>query len=668
MSKYIVAVPFYKNERFIDDIVGWHKSAESVRDRALIADFLVINDCPDSEGTEYLKTRCSNAGFTYIENNQNIGYLNTVNSAYKQAKLLNLSLVLLNSDIIPFSGFLYEIDQCFVADSMLGVVSARSNNATICNLYDKPHYFDGSDSLLKYQKDRNVFVKYSPQISYVPVATGFCFAIRDSVIRAFSGFDEVYTVGYEEENDYCLRISERGFRIGIANRAFVVHLEGKSFGLTGYREEVRNKNAQIVRSRYSYYDELLENYSHSLSFKLEKRIGLASDNPIRHFVDARVLSPYHNGSNKLILEFVSALSALGHTADVCAHSVALEFHGLKASEKIRYVDAPSGIYEYGFMLGQPMTESALWLVPTHSLVSICLFFDTIAHDCPQLRVENLMLDSIWSILPFVYTDISFISRHSLEQFKLKFGEGLSKLHAHLLPIDGAQFSLADSKCLTKTALVFGNKFLHKGVDLLLDELPTDNGYTYYVLGPMCPTLRQDIKFLSPGETSEFDLDQLMKLVDFVLMPSFAEGFGFPLIEALSYGKPIYCRNIDCYSEIKAVVPQEFQPLIKIVTDFSSVPNSPSIVNNVIRSSGVEDYEGYVIKIISDISEISSDSFFNRFKGRYLFIRDMPAAKFGIRGVVKSIYSTMLRSPFAPYFRRLKSMLFTSPRFVKLISG
>lgn len=671
MNKYLVAVPFYKNEHFLDKIVEWYKSDGSLRDRALIEYFLVINDCPSSDGTEYLKRGCIEAGFTYIENPENLGYLRTANSAYERAKSLGLSLVLLNSDIVPFHGFLDEIDQCFVADSMLGVVSARSNNASICNLYDEPHYFDGLRSLEKFENDKNIFSKYSPQISYVPVATGFCFAIRHNVIKTFSGFDEIYTVGYEEENDFCLRISERGFRIAIANRAFVVHLEGMSFGLTGYREEIRDKNSLTLRNKYSYYDKLLENYSNSLAYRLERKIGFASDNPVKYFIDARVLSPYHNGSNKLIVEFITSLAALGYSVDVCAFPLSVEFHGIKNIKKIQFVEAPYGgtygTYEYGITLGQPMTESALWLVPLHSLVSVCLFFDTIAHDCPQLRTDNPMLDSIWSALPFVYTDISFISRHSLEQFNLKFGHGLSKLHAHLLPVNNEMFSISDPDHITKTALVFGNKFLHKGVDLLLDELPTENDYFYYVLGTALATSRKDIQFLPPGETSDSDLNRLMRSVDFILMPSFAEGFGFPLIEALSYGKPIYCRNIDCYTEIKAVVSKDFQSLIRIVEDFSNIPESSFAPNCIHNDTGFKDYSQYVKKLISDIEVTSSESFFNCFKGRYLFDRGESVKRFSMVWLLRAVYTKMLQTRFAPYARRLKQLLFSSPYFLKLIS-
>ena len=665
MNKYIIAIPFYKNEIFIEAISSWFSSVQSLPDRKLIQEILIINDCPGSDQSDYLKKECEKIGFHYLENSKNIGYLKTVNSAYARAKSSNLNLILLNSETIPFSGFVDEIDKCFDNDRMLGIVSPRSNNATICNLYPRPNYYENADSLKKYELDRQIFLRHIPRVSYTPVATGFCFAIRNNIIQLFEGFDEKYTVGYEEENDFCLRVSQRGFRIGIANRAFVVHLEGKSFGLTNYREKIRAENAEILRKNFPYYDNLLSTYGNSITHRLQSKISSAAENSTRYLVDARVLAPYHNGSNKLIIDFLKAISTLNTNVDVCIHKSALDFHELSAISNITFIESPSKEYQYGFMLGQPMSESALWLVPTHSLISICIFFDTIAHDCPQLITENPLIDSVWNVLPFVYTDISFISRHSLEQFKLKFETGTANLHTHLLPIDTSIFIEPSDTLNNKSALIFGNKFLHKGIDLVLNELPEKSGFTYFVLGNPIQTMRKDIIFLTPGHTSEETLDKTMRDVAYILMPSFAEGFGFPILEALNYGKKIYCRDIPCYREIISAIPSEFKPLIKIVRSFSNLEEELESNPEGTVSESYESYKDYLNRILQDLTRLASEDFFNIYKGRYILVQSGQSGKQGYSTIdlLKYIYSLFLKTPFAPYVRRFKSMLFAFKRFI-----
>lgn len=667
MNKFILAIPFYKNENFIDEIIGWYKSKYSLLDVSLIKEIIIYNDCPLSEDSLYLENRCNDVGFKYILNTTNLGYLKTVNFAYAYAKNQGLSLVLLNSDVIPIPGFLMEINKCFESDSMLGVVSARSNNATICNLYDSVKYYDSRESLTKYEADHSIFTKYTPAISYAPVVTGFCFAIKNNIIKIFSGFDEIYTVGYEEENDFCLRISERGFRIGIANRAFVAHMEGQSFKMTSSRESLRNSNANIIRNKYPYYDKLIQNHSDSLLFNAEAKIKRSLDNRVRYIIDARVLSPCHNGSNKLIIEFLKGLASLNLSVDVVAEPYAIEFHKTKFIDNINIINKVNNVYEFGIMLGQPMHHSALFLIPLHSVVSTCIFFDTIAHDCPQLRSENYELDNIWSTLPYVYSDISFISHHSKVQFELKFGSGTANLHTHLLPLEFKFKSVVDGGKHNNTVLVFGNKFTHKGIDLLFDELPRNNDITYYVLGHSQPSQDLNVIFLNPGVTQADELDKLMSSVDYMIMPSFAEGFGFPLLEAVSHEKPIYCREINCYKEIIAALPDNKKHLIKIVTDFKSCTSQVPIIHNQVNR--FDSYQEYSFKILSDIEKKESEDFFNKFKSRILLLNkyNNETSKFVKLSIFKKIYRMLLGTAIAPIAIKIKKFINKSSLLMSSLS-
>lgn len=665
MKKYIIAIPFYKNEDFLDNFVDWYGSDESSSDKNYVHEVLIINDCPDSGDSKKLQSKTSRAGFSYIENPKNIGYLNTVNSAYQYAKAAGLNLMLLNSDTIPFPGFITEINSCFESDAMLGVVSARSNNATICNLYNHVSYYNNDNSIKVYKKDIINFSKYMPQITYVPVATGFCFAIRNEIISIFDGFDQIYTVGYEEENDYCIRISERGFRVGVANRAFVAHLEGQSFGLTGYRKEIQDVNARIIRQRYRYYDSLIANYSQSISCAAQKKVSASCANKVKYFFDLRVLSPCHNGSNKVIIEFIRAFSLLGDAFDVLTHANAADFHDIASISNLRLLTGVSQTYEYGFMIGQPMNIDQLWLCPSVSLISTCIFFDTIAHDCPQLRTENLDLDSIWTVLPYIYTDISFISEHSMNQFRLKFGKNNANLHSHLLPTKFHPVSERTEFESNKVGLVFGNKFHHKGVDMLISELPEEQGTKYYVLGNALITDREDIIYLPPGQISDAKLDSIMKSADFILMPSFAEGFGFPLVEALSYGKPIYCRDIPCYREISRVVDKKYLPLIRFVTDFSKYKTNYTVPDGLNNFGVPNDCKQYVSKVLYDIQRDNpSEKVYSSLKLRYLLMNSNTYAKqiyvprsSGVLVLLKKIYGFSLRTPLAPIARRVKACLY-----------
>jgi GT2 family glycosyltransferase len=661
-DKFLIAIPFYGNESYIENFIAWFKSSASASDRELVSNVIVINDKPDSTEAVYLHQRCQSVGFELMANEVNIGYLRSANLAYQLAITSRDNLLLLNSDTIPEPGFLSELAECFAEDAMLGVLSARSNNATICNAFTEIiNYHDSNYDVYKARLVDGLR-QFMPRITYVPVVTGFCFAIKNKLLNNFSAFDEIFNPGYEEENDFCLRVSQKGYRIGIANHAFVTHLEGMSFSLTPTRNALRETNATILRRRFPYYDNLIRNYSESMDYKTFSRISAACMNERNLFIDARVLAPYHNGSNRFIKEFLQAVLDLGLSADILANPEAVAFHDLQGSETVQFIESVSCQYKFGFLLGQPMNESALWLVPCHSLISVCIFFDTIAHDCPQLRTENLMLDSIWSVMAYIYTDISFISNHSHKQFFLKFGSGRSRLHAHLLPVAVNKKLRISAASQGVAGLVFGNKFSHKGIAEFVEDTKDQSGIIFYLLGLPLPGAPQNYIFLDPGKISKEEIYDLFSRVEFFVMPSHAEGFGFPILEAIEWGKPIFCRNIPCYHEICAALKSESRLLVNIVDSFKSFnfkdlrhANAALLNREKETVKSYASYRAYLSAVLEDIQP--SRDIFWFLKGQIIMRGSDSSRKYSLPlRFVREFYSCLLRSPLRSQVRWFKQWM------------
>ena len=74
----------------------------------------------------------------------------------------------------------------------------------------------------------------------------------------------------------------------------------------------------------------------------------------------------------------------------------------------------------------------------------------------------------------------------------------------------------------------------------------------------CPALRGVV--LERNNLPDAEMARLIKGAQALLLPSFAEGFGFPLIEALALGVPVLCSNLAALRENGRDVPEYFNPL------------------------------------------------------------------------------------------------------------
>lgn len=218
-------------------------------------DVLLVNDCgPDVDEIEreLLRLIDGRPNFRYARNDHNLGFVGTCNRAVLELDTSDNHVLLLNSDTEPRAGFIEEMVAVLAADDHHGVVCARSNNATIASI---PYRLVGRDTPRTVQRTETVFAALSdslPRWSVSPVAMGFCFLIRRSLIGEFGLFDEAFAPGYGEENDFCLRIDQAGFRSVIANRALVIHEGSKSF-VGERRNALRDAHQKKLEARWPFY-------------------------------------------------------------------------------------------------------------------------------------------------------------------------------------------------------------------------------------------------------------------------------------------------------------------------------------------------------------------------------------------------------------------------------
>jgi len=226
---------------------------------------MFVNDCgPDADLIENnIKKLIKNQkNFKYYRNPKNLGFLKNCNRAVFELDKTGNDVLLLNSDTVVTEGFIEAMQDVLESDKMIATVSPRTNNATIATIPISKAKQKGIKPSESYRLFERIKSKL-PLYNIAPVAHGFCIMIKRSVINENGLFDEAFGKGYGEETDFCMRLLQKGYINTISNRAYVYHLEARSFTL-----DVKNKmldiNGAIINKRYPNYRRLVRDYTESI--------------------------------------------------------------------------------------------------------------------------------------------------------------------------------------------------------------------------------------------------------------------------------------------------------------------------------------------------------------------------------------------------------------------
>lgn len=192
---------------------------------------IVINDAsPEPELSDWLRQQSAgDPRITLLENEHNLGFVGTVNRG--MALSGEHDVLLLNSDTEVAGDWLDRIRAAAYREPRIASVTPFSNNATICS-YPR---FCQDNSLppgwSTAELDALCARTLAGQAVDIPTAVGFCMYIRRAALDTVGLFDvDNFGKGYGEENDFCVRASEAGWRHLHALDSFVFHSGGVSFG------------------------------------------------------------------------------------------------------------------------------------------------------------------------------------------------------------------------------------------------------------------------------------------------------------------------------------------------------------------------------------------------------------------------------------------------------
>jgi GT2 family glycosyltransferase/glycosyltransferase involved in cell wall biosynthesis len=217
---------------------------------------IVVDDhSPDHDLSAALVTLQQQQKIILLRNELNCGFVASVNRGIRHAG--SADVVLLNSDTEVPNGWLTRLAWHAAANPRIGTITPFSNNATICSYPPKSSAFlPGTHSLARL--DEACRSANAGRSVNIPTAVGFCMYIRRECLDSVGPFDEeAFGRGYGEENDFCLRATEAGWKHILACDVFVYHRGEVSFG---HHSREREDGLAALVQKYPYYMQTIQRF------------------------------------------------------------------------------------------------------------------------------------------------------------------------------------------------------------------------------------------------------------------------------------------------------------------------------------------------------------------------------------------------------------------------
>lgn len=557
MKNITIVIPVYKDWITLQRCL--HSLIKYVGDKHKV---ILVNDMSSEwELLENQICECikGHENFFYYKNLQNIGFVKTCNRAVRELDGTDNDIMLLNSDTEVTEGFLEEMVQVLYLYEKHGIVCPRSNNATILTMPVKNNLQKLLDEEISYSVFQQMRDKL-PRFSIIPTGVGFAFLIKRELIEKFGLLDEIYGLGYNEENDFCMRVNQYGYNVVMANRAYIYHFESKSFGSARNELELRNRN--ILLERYPYYDAVVQKYFNYSINPIEYYADLLADGIYekkRLLFSLYEIPAAYNGTAQYGLTIFKRFYELyseKYDIHVLINDAADKLHGLsKVFSNVWYPYNIEGTFHLAFSPSQIINIEHLLILNRVSLKYVFCMQDIISirsnylliNDYERLEIFRKSIRycaAMTSISAFSLNDTKGYYYSEFERRKI-----ITKVIYHGINEEKVQMS-EDKLPFEEYYMVFGNFYKHKFIEETLPYLK-ELHENFIILGSRdTGKISDNVYGYKSGNLSDQFISQLVHNAKAIVFPSVYEGFGLPILDGIRYDKKVVAVNNELNRELK----------------------------------------------------------------------------------------------------------------------
>lgn len=240
-----VIVPVYNGMQYLPDLF------ESMERTEVAYRLILIEDCsPDDRVRPYLrKYGEEHKNVVLLENSENLGFVKSVNRAFRMSEN---HVALVNTDVVLPKNWLERLMAPIFADDRTASSTPFANSATI---FSFPDFCKDNVLFMNLEVDEidSYFAKISPRYVETPTGVGFCMGMNQNAIKEVGIFDEdTFEKGYGEENDWCQRAIDAGYRNVYVENLFVHHNHGGSFPSETKKRLMEENEAKLLKKHPNY--------------------------------------------------------------------------------------------------------------------------------------------------------------------------------------------------------------------------------------------------------------------------------------------------------------------------------------------------------------------------------------------------------------------------------
>lgn len=226
------------------------KNIESIRNTLLKGTYriVVVDNASDDGAAEWLETQ---EDIILIKNKENRGFPCACNQGVRAAlgtETADSNIFLLNNDTRLAVNSLFWLRMGLYESEKIGATGSYSNYAG--NEQQLDITFTLPMEYLEYGAQVNIPLK-APYEERTRLS-GFAILVKRSAWDAAGGMDEQFSPGYFEDDDLCMQISQRGFKLLLCKNSFIYHAGSQSFCHQKNVNNILLEHHQLFFEKYGF--------------------------------------------------------------------------------------------------------------------------------------------------------------------------------------------------------------------------------------------------------------------------------------------------------------------------------------------------------------------------------------------------------------------------------